>query len=271
MAHTDSVLYSQTEDFKNAVGKARDAIQEFYNYVSRIYLTRTYDFDDFGTKRLLFFSYGLIILIVIVGLMTELLYYKIRHSKCLKHSITITWFIFTIFTTFYTVFLMFMSPISNSLLELTEVISAASQNHTFYSSLENPSDEIKSTMHGCFFKNGAFQPGSSFLSNPVADSLVSTSNALSNSIQVSDPSAISQVLIEYNNLKSILTDYENFSLILYNPNNAENPATILRKLNALTDCFSSPYNEYGENIDFNNDCTPVVTCHSSDVWVWDVS
>lgn len=130
---TSSPLYTITSNFINATSALRDKIQEYYNYVSLVYFTRTYEFEDFGTKRLLFFSYGLIILVVILGLMTELLFYRLRHSKCLKHSIALTWIIFTIFTSFYTTFLMYMSPISNSLLELTEVISSANLNKTFYS------------------------------------------------------------------------------------------------------------------------------------------
>jgi hypothetical protein len=153
---TDSTLYSITSKFIDATSTLRDNIKEYYDYVSRIYLTRTYKFEDFGTKRLLFFSYGLIILVVVLGLMTELLFFKLRHSKCLRHSIALTWVIFTIFTSFYTTFLMYMSPVSNSLLELSEVISSASLNQTFFSQLENPSSEIKNAMHGCFFREGAF-------------------------------------------------------------------------------------------------------------------
>lgn len=265
------MLYSLTTNFGEMMSVVDQRIRNFYDYVSKIYLTRTYAFDEFGTKRLLFFSYGLIILVVILGLMTELLYFKLRHSKCLKNSIALTWVIFTIFTTFYTIFLMYMSPISNSLLELTEVISASSLNQTFYSQLESPSSGIKSALHSCFFRDGSFQPSTSYQSNPITEPLIMVSNAISNSKESSSPSSTSQVLIEFNNLKSILTDYENFNSLLYNPNNNNNPSAILRKLNAVTDCNSPAYTEYGENVDFTADCTPTVACHSSDVWVWDVS
>jgi hypothetical protein len=107
----------------------------------------------------------------------------------------------------------------------------------------------------------------------VTEPLLQQHYAMSNSKEAANPSSTSQVLIEFNNLKSVLTDYEDFNQLLYNPNNQDNPGTILKKLNAVTDCNSPPYTEYGENINFNNDCTPAPAggCHSSDVWVWDVS
>jgi hypothetical protein len=80
--------------------------------------------------------------------------------------------------------------------------------------------------------------------------LIITSNAFKNLKEASSPSSTSQVLIQFNNLKSSLTDFQEFNRYLFNPENNENPATLLRKLNALTDCNSPSYSEFTENVRF---------------------
>lgn len=264
----DSISLKKIREMKYHVGNFTELLQGYNKDLSSSYLTRSFKMYNLGVNKILITIYGILMLSLIVNLMIELLYYKMRHNKILKFCSHLAWLFYGLFATALCIFLLYVTPVKFALSETVELIEPVALNESYFKKLDFPSQKLLSQIHGCFYSGGDFMSlNNSDISIKRGSEL---KNAIETTLSAMSSAKLSEIIVEFNNVKNVLLEYRNFNEIIYNPLSENNPAELLKKLNAMTDCNSDTYENYGFNINYANDC-PSSTCQSTDHWVWDNS
>lgn len=261
----ESYGLKKVKEMKTYVTELKDLLLAYYNDISESYLTRTYKAYNFGMNKILMLIYGILILSLLGNMMLELLYYKIRHNKILKFSSHVAWVSFSSFALLGCIFLLYVIPAKFGLGEITELIEPVALNESYYKKLDFPDKKLLTHFHSCFYLDGEFLSLNN--SNIPLRMSASANNSIETALSLMTNGRLSEILVEFNNLKSTITDFTNFDELLYNPLSENNPNELKLKVNAMTDCMSPTYERFGYNINFEVECQ-TTTCRSTDHWVW---
>lgn len=264
----DSYSVQKMVEMDEKIDNFTKLMTEYYTDISESYLTRSFKAYKYGLNKILVIVYGTLILTVIVNALIELLYYKMRHNVWLKICIHSAWLFYGLFSATFCYLLLKVIPTKFGLVEVAEMIQPIALNSSYFKKLDFPDKGFLAPLHSCFFSGG------DFISNNNSDIALRNTLFIKDSIETSlsimVSGKLSELMVEYNNVKAVIDEYRIFGDYVYNPLSEENPEELLKKLNSMTDCNSPAYQNYGFNINYVNDC-PSSTCQSTDHWVWDIS